>query len=211
MSLILRGPQFRAMCAKLRVYLTEFDDHDDIAVEMGLSWADFEKLLEKYYAAEVESLREQSTERVYIDYVQNQRQNIADLTKLLGAFDETKQHSAMVNAVKARADILDKIIAKGQEFGFIDKKPEAKIVAGVVVDKLSTNELRSAITGELQHLDKLMTKFGGGEVPPIIDVEPGQIHKETPRTKVLEGPAMQKKRLPSNKVHKGRRVVKPKL
>jgi len=157
-------------------------------------------------------MRGRTTEEVYVDYTLKQTQNIKDLTRMLGAFEETKQHAAMVGAVRARSDILDKIIAKGQEFGFIEKKPETKVIAGVIVSQLSTHELRKAIAGELGQLEKLMSDFG--DAPSIVDIEPGPTHLATPKVKALSdgangnGEAVQKgvKNHARNRVHRGRKV-----
>lgn len=208
--------EFRAVCARLRSHLAEGKEHDEIAQLLGLTAAEFQELLKRFFESEADDLRGRTTEEVYVDYTLRQTQNIKDLTRMLGAFEESKQHSAMVGAVRARSDILDKIITKGQEFGFIEKKPETKIVAGMIVSQLSTPDLRRAISDELGNLDRLMSRFG--DAPGILDIDIGPVHIATPKKKALaEGvktevvqPEMQKgaKKHARSRVHKGRKVLK---
>lgn len=207
MTLSLTKSQLRATFAKLRVYLTEGYEAEEIAGLMGFSWEDYEELLHEFYKYETTVIQDRTTEQVYVDYCLAQMQNIADLTKVFESFKTTKQHSAMVAAIKARSDIHDKIIARGQEFGFIEKKPEAKFVAGVLVAQLTDKDLRKAITDQVAHLDSLMSQFGGGE--SIIDIDPGPSHLATPKQKALPD-GQRVKGHARNTVHKGRRVVKEK-
>lgn len=217
----LTGEQLRASCAKLRSLLAsgEHDDETQVAAKMGLSWADYEQLKKKLYDFETDALRARPTEAVYVDYVIAQTRNIKDLTDLYGTLKSSKQGSAAVGAIRARSDIYDKIIKTGQEFGFIERKPEAKIIAGVIVSQLTNIELRKAITGELSDLQRLMGMYG--DESTIIDIEPGQIHQDLEPPKALPAPKQKAKAAAApagkikghkrNKVHGGRRVVKSKM
>lgn len=205
MPLSLNRSQLRAAFTRLRVYFAEALEPEEIAAHMGFDWADYEDLVKKFYEHEAQTVRDKPTEQVYVEYCLAQAQNVSDLTKILGQFRKTSQHSAMVSAIRARSDIYDKMIARGQEFGFIEKKPEAKIIAGVLVNQLTDKDLRAAITGQLGHLDELMTKYGGGS--NIIDIDPGPSHLPTPKRKALPD-GKKVKGHARNRVHKGRRVVR---
>jgi hypothetical protein len=183
----LHGTELRAACAKVRAYKIDGKTDEEIAELLGLPWPDYEALARKFYDQESQDIRERSTEAVYVDYVLDQGQNIRDLTGILSTFKETKQHSAMVGAIRARSEIQDKIISRGQEFGFIEKRPDTKlVVGGIAVMQMSDKELRSAVTEELQHLSSLQHMFGGALESPIIDVEVGELHQDTPKQKSLE-------------------------
>lgn len=210
----LKGQALRAAVARLRAYLAEGKSHEQCAEALGLTWGEYEKLVEKFYAIESEEVRSKPTERVYVDYCLEQRQNIADLTTLLTKFSDSNQHGAMVGAIRARSDILDKMIAKGQEFGFIAKKPEAKIIAGIMVSDLSDQDLRRHITGELANLGGLLDRFGKSPetAATILDVSAGPTHLPTPKEKAKAlGPGEKGGiKRSKNKVHRGRRVTKEK-
>ena len=198
--------ELRRDFALIRTFLVDGLEPHVMRGRLGCGIAEFEKLLEGFYEAEADDVRERSTERTYADYVLAQSRNVKDLTDLLEELTgEEKTGSARVSAIKARADIYDRIITKGQEFGFVKRKPQEKIIAGVMLERLTNDDLRCAITGELQELGNLMTRFGGGK--SITDVQPGQIHRSPTKTKALPPSGVTPKRA-RNPVHGGRRVVK---
>jgi hypothetical protein len=210
------GQELRGTCAKLRVALEQGKTHEEIAEEMALPWADFLELLSKFYALDAEDIRGKTTEQVYTDYVLAQGRNIRDLTLIIGEYRGEKNANALVGAIRARSDIFDKIFERGQELGFIAKRPETKLVAGLVVHQLSDAELRDKIVGELGALENLMGKYGTSDgkaldaVPGIIDVSTGPIHRPAPKQKALPEEVDPKPARggAKNKVHGGRRVVK---
>jgi hypothetical protein len=219
MTLTLSQDEFRGLCAKLRGLIAEGKEQDEIATELGVSMTEFGDLMRKFNDTEADLLRGRTTEEVYVNYTLRQSQNIKDLTDLIATVKlDGKGRNSVVGAVRARADILDKIIAKGQEFGFIEKKPETKLIAGVIVGQLTTPELRKAVVRELGHLDKIMAQFG--DAPNILDVDPGPAHLPTPKQKALpEGHVAQAEELRAaplrkkkvkgrarNRVHKGRKA-----
>ncbi len=198
--------ELRHTCAKVRSYLEDGKTHEEICRLLGWEWSRYEELVKEYYAQESEDVRNRTSEQLYVDYVREQTRNIRDLTSILEQFQESKQHSAMVGAVRARSDIYDKIIDRGQQFGLIDKKPETKLVAGMFVAQLTNKDLRTAITEELGHLNSLMSRYGDGK--NLQDVDPGPLHLSTPKQKAAPAPKTQPARHARNRVHGGRRVVK---
>lgn len=197
----------------------------DIAREMGLSWKDFEELRAEFFRLEEETLRKKTDEEWFAEYVLLQQRNVNDLTKMLEELRDQRQPNAMVGAIKARADIYDRIVEKGQEFGFISKEPERKeIVGGVAVHNLSAVELREAITATAAATAALLMRYGGArEILPdakIIDVTPGDLYQSAPKRKALpavtvppptaskERQVSARKRHARNRVNKGRRVVR---
>lgn len=224
MALHLSKEALRAALAKLRSFMSEGLEHDEIALALGVSLTEYHELLKRFYEEESDVVRNKTTEEVYVDYVIQQNRNIRDLTNILSEFDDAKQPAAAVGAIRARSDILDKIIAKGQEFGFIEKKPERKLVAGVLITNLSTPELRKKIAGELGTLERLMEQYG--DAPSIGEIDPGPLHRPAVREKMLpastpepltidveSSPSKELKTVKPRRrsaVHRGRRVVKPK-
>jgi hypothetical protein len=208
----LRPEQMRATLAQLRAYLAAGDSETLIAEKMGLSWEDYEALKKELYASEEDRLHRRSTGQVYVDYVIAQEQNIKDLSTMIEKFDVTKQYNAMVGAVRARSEILDKIVERGQEFGFIEKRPEVKMILGVPVGQLSDKQLRETIQSELKAIGAMQQKYG--ESVNIVDIDPGDVHTEVralPEPADEEAlappvPAGKVKRHARAKIHGGRRV-----
>lgn len=205
-----RGAALRSLFAKFRAYVSDGMEPDEIARKLGFAFEAYEAFVAKFYEAESQGIRDRTTEQVYVDYCLAQTRNINDLTRILDEFKDTKQHAAMVAAIRERSNIYDKIISRGQELGFVEKKPERKLVAGVIVAQLTDRQLRAAITEELGGLEALVSSFGGAspeDVSRIVDIDPGPIHLPTPKTKALAAEVPGTKRGRS-RVHGGRRVVK---
>jgi hypothetical protein len=151
-------------------------DADEVRDDLALNEDDFKAVLVHMFDAKAEEVRSKPTEHVYVQYIIDQCKNIADLTKLVGEFRTTRQHSAMVSAIKARSDIQDKIIERGQQFGIIASAPErqGQLVAGIVIAELTNMELKQTIMRELKETNRMMEQFGDR---PFIDVEAGEIHR----------------------------------
>lgn len=209
MGLRMKESELRAVCAKLRTYLSQNMTDVEVCEKLKISWGDYEELKSKMIAFEAEHVRNRSPEQVYVEYLMAQEKNIKSLSDMIEHYKDIKQHTAVVGAVKARAEILDKMIAKGQEFGFIDKKPErTEVVAGIFVKDLSNDDIRSHITAALNGLGQLVSAYGESN---IIDIEPGPTHFPDPQEKRALASGDKPKGRARNLVHKGRRVVKEKI
>lgn len=179
MALRLSKENMRAALAALRSYLATGMTDQDICQTMGISWVDYEDLKNKLLESEAAKISSRSSEDVFVEYMLNQEINVRDLTEMIQGFKSSKQHAAMVGAVKARAEIYDKIIKTGQELGFIDKVPEkTEIVAGVVVKSLSEEELREQLLAGSANFQGKVLKYGIGS--NIVDIEPGPTHFKGP-------------------------------
>lgn len=149
------------------------DDDSEIMDALGVEADVYGVLKRQVYDDKATELRDKPSEHVYIEYVLAQERNIADLTEMIAEFKTSKQYNAMVGAIRARADLHDKLIAKGQEFGVFRKEPERKIIAGMLVAEMTHDSLKAAITGAVGNLESMMSKYGEGT---MIDVTPGDIH-----------------------------------
>ncbi len=188
--------------------LTEGLDDKDVMDEMGLSDEDYKDLRLAMMDTKIEELKSRPNEYFYVEYLINQVGNVRDLTTAIGELFSNGKFSSVASAVKARADIYDRIVEKGQEFKIIKKTPERKeIVAGVVVSELSNKELKKMIVGELGELNSLREKYGDGN---IIDLESKDdlhygpslpVNIENEKVKVLD-----KKEIPKNNKAKTRKV-----
>lgn len=187
MTLEMTKAELRTFFAKLRAMMADGKEQDEIAATLGLSAEEFQEVLRRFYESESDTLRSKSREQVYVEYCIAQAQNIRDLTALLAQYREMPvPSSAAVGAIKARSDIQDKIITKGQELGFVEKKTETKVIAGVILSQLTTPELRKAIAVELGNLEKLCSDFA--DAPDILGVPTGPIHRSAPKKKALPPP-----------------------
>lgn len=182
----------------------------EIAEEMGLSLEDFTNLKQTMMEVKSTEVRNKPDEHVYVEYMIEQNKNIKDLTDMIAEFKSKKDSKSMVAAIRARADILDKLLTKGQEFGFVHREPHRKeIVAGVAIQELSSDKLRELVMGELAEMNRMMKTFGDQN---IIDIsEPKELHYSKEKKKKALPPAKKDKRnkAKTTSVSKGRRKILP--
>jgi hypothetical protein len=203
----LSEEELRGALAEMKSHLAAGKSDEETCLLMGITWENYDALKRVFY--NFESARaKKSTEEVFVDYVLHQRAVIKDLSDAYEKFKGSNQSNAMVGALRARADVYDKIIKVGQEFGLIEKKPEERrILAGIAVAEISDDKLRSMIVGEISNVDRLMKAFGNTSMAEVVVEE---THYELPPAKDITPKKKEQKtnRAKANKVHKGRRVVK---
>ena len=160
------------------------------------------------------SLRERQTAgQSFAEYELHQLRNIHDLNELISNLNSKSQYNALVGALRLRADIQDRIINKGQEFGVLTKTPEKKLVfGGVHVGDFSDRELRKELKHSLGGLKTLVEKHGGEDLMslPVGDLHYGpsvpttgvEVEKEPPPK------AVGKARAKSSRRSAGRRRIR---
>lgn len=140
----------------------------------GLDHDTYHSLKRQLVEEKALDMKSKPPEHVYVEYVIAQTRNINDLTDMIKEFKNTKQYNAMVGAVKARADLQDKLISRGQELGVFKKMPDQKqIVAGVVVAEMTREDIKLAITNAVNQMNKMMTDYGDGD---LLSLSPGELH-----------------------------------
>ena len=197
----LTKEQIQAAVLTIFEHLSKGKSDKYIMRKMGFTAEEYEKIKIALFDYKADELRKRPDEHAYVEYLLNQNQNLRDLTKMIDNFDEAKQHSAMVAAIRVRAEIYDKLIAKAQEFGLIRKTPERKeIVAGVMVAELSNKELKKALVSELKMLDDLNRKFGGGDITSL--PRPESLHSGPALPAPGEKPPRKKSKTHKTKMNK---------
>jgi len=203
-ALGLSKSELREAIAELLSYLAGGYDDSEARAELGLDPEQYAALKREMYGQQAEYFRTRTTEEMYADYVNEQRSCIGELDKIVARFVDEKHSSAAVGAIRARSDIVDKIVKLGQDVGLIDKEPEKKLIfGGIAIAQLNDAQLRKAIVGEVSELSRLIDHFG--DDTSIMDMDPGPLHRAMPETEP------EKKKTSggtSAKVSGGRRVVK---
>jgi hypothetical protein len=202
-SLGLSKAELREAIAELLSYLASGYDDSEARTELGLDPEQYAALKRELYSQQAEYYRTRTREDLYTDYINEQRACIHELDKITTRFADDKNASAAVGAIRARSDIVDKIVKLGQDIGLVQKEPDKKVVlGGVAVAALSDAQLRKAIVGEVAALDRLIAEFGDGV--SIVDMDPGSLHRPV---KALASGGKTSGGT-SAKVSGGRRVVK---
>lgn len=151
----------RMRLAELRSHLAMGKSDEQIAEEMSLGVESYISLKRELMRQETIRIQTASAEEIYIEYSLRQGQLIRELSDMVGTFTKNSNYNALVGAVRAKSDILDKIIKTGQDMGILVKAPERKmILQGVVVAEMGNNQLRKMIAGELQSLATIVSRFG---------------------------------------------------
>ena len=219
MPLPIRGAALKSAFARVRAWMELGDSPELCAERLGLTWEQWEEFKGRFYDEHVAIMRARSTEEVYLDYIIEQRRNILQLDEIYDqASVKSAKLTAAVSAVRAKAEILDKIIHRGQEFGIIDKKPDRTVVEGSITHRLSDSQLRAAIEKELAGIYELVEQHGQiDNSHTIIDIDPGPTHRPLEAFKALpepkpvermELPAEPVKGKPTNKVYGGRKTIR---
>lgn len=142
--------------------LLDGETDGDIMDSMSLDVQEYHRYKEGLYRLKAEELRQRPSEHTYVDYVIQQTENIQKLSDIVDDMMRTKDYtSVLIGAIKAKSEIHDKLITKGQEFGLIKKVASKKeIVAGVTVSELTNEDLKKAIAGALNDLNRMTQQYG---------------------------------------------------
>ena len=162
---------------KLRALQASGLTTDEIVDRSGWTEDKLSKVREELFAREEMDLVGRRTEDVFIDYVMRTRANIRQLDDILEDLRMTKQGSAMVGAVKAKQDLMDRILNRGQEFGLIEKKPDRSQV-GIVVANMDDLALREMLVNEMNQLRSMMDSMGGKKFLEVRDEDHGHRNLE---------------------------------
>jgi hypothetical protein len=154
--------ELRTVLADIKRMIGEGKSDRMIAEELGLNAARYNELKRELFRQETADLYSKSTEDVYLEYKWQQNRCIEDLDRMIADIDgDSKQQNALVGAIKARSEIIDKIVKVGQEMGVLERAPEKKLVIhGHAVAQLPDAELRKLIANELQGLQSIVSRYG---------------------------------------------------
>lgn len=152
--------------------LVSGEDPQEIADVMGWDADTFATVQKAMLVSRAEEVRAKPADHVYIEYMIDQKRNIKDLTDLINNLDKKKQYNAVVGSIRLRAELTDRILERGFDFGIL-KRAEAgggglgqgntfNIIAGVDVSAMTAPQLRDAITGQLSELHGYIEAFGDG-------------------------------------------------
>lgn len=103
----------------------------------------------------------QRPEYLFAEYREQQGLLIEELADVARIMSKTGQYQAMVSALKARSDILDRIIKTGQDLGVVPKRPQEVNVNSTTRNlSLSVQEVRFKLQEECGELRDLLEGEG---------------------------------------------------
>lgn len=186
--------------ARLRALLVEGADDTKAAKELKLTWEELQELKRGFYDHEAEILRGRSTEHTYIRFAIEQRQCIEDLDRVIADYQQQKNVTGYVSAVRAKSDILERVLKMGQELGLVERLSKGEgYAAGEAIKQMNNVQFRQYIINFVSDFHDLMLRFGDHS---ITQVTLGSLHQP------LRKPKQPVKGHSRAAVHKGRRLVK---
>jgi len=131
------------------------------------------------YEYEAKETTDKSNIELFIDYCVAQRGCVSVLEEIIRTYKTNNQSNAIVGAVRAKSDIIDKIIKRGEELGVLRKDKSSRIIAGIDIRGMTNIDIAIRVRTELKQLEQLT----GGQ---IIDVTPEDAGLVIQRQKVLD-------------------------
>jgi hypothetical protein len=163
---------------EVRRRLVDGDSDLAIAEDLSLTRVEYRRIKARMYETAIDGFSAKSAEEQFVDFTIEQEKCIQELDGMIKHFSTTKQHNAMVGAIRAKSQILSDIHRTGVKMGVV--KQEASFdreVAGVRISELSNDELRKTIADELRNLKGVIDRFG--EKPMSKVVEPSKLSDPT--------------------------------
>lgn len=164
--------ELRALLYEMKLRLQEGDTDEEVMTLLGISTVGrYNELKRELYRQESADLRNKTTEDVFLEYKWAQEKCMKDLDDAMKGIPEN-QPNALIGAIKAKSDIIDKILKTGQDIGVINKEPERKVVIqGHVIAQMDNNALRKLIAQETNLLAEAISKYGDVDMDgnPITD------------------------------------------
>lgn len=162
---------------KMRALLEAGKSFDECRKALGLTSEEYDRVRKVCCEEEAKRIREKSKEEIYSEYVVEQRKCLAALERIIDrpAKDGKGSDTALLNAIKIKSEIEDKIIEKGQELGILEKVGKKMSSGPVVVTdmedaqtkKMRDEDLRDSISNEAMNLERVTNKFQGKSLSEI--------------------------------------------
>jgi hypothetical protein len=205
MKLGLKSTEVRETTAKLRAAILEGLDDGQICERVGLPWSQVEELRRRMLDEDAEIIRHKPTEHTYAEYCLEMRRSMGDLDKVIKDYKAQQNVTGYVAAIKARADLLDRVIKTGQDFGLIERMADGKgYAAGEAIKGMTNPDLRNYIYQEIHVFNTMLVKYGDRKLE---DIDPGPLYLPNSTQKF---PVAKTRGHSRNKVFGGRQIARDK-
>ena len=127
------------------------------AQELGIGTAELKRHQQAALDRFINNLQSQTTLHVYALYVLEQKSCMVELQNMINSYKTTNQHNAVVGAVKAKSEILDKIIGKGQDMGVIEKRAKRiEFIGSLDVRNMTELDIARQIMEQMKEINELV-------------------------------------------------------
>lgn len=178
---------------RIRKYLGQNMTDLEIIKKMGLRDQSYSQYKNAIYNADRRAIQNLDTKTIFAEYVMKNHQLVRELDVLKKKFTNYGQWTALVAAIKQKREIYNDVIAKGQDFGFIDRKvTELKVSSTMTFNTMSEEEMKAEIAQEVKAMKALATKQIDMR-PELLDVTPDEVKMFAP-AHVLKLPAPERRK-----------------
>lgn len=155
--------EVRALKARLRTLLALGKTEVEIMDELEVPAHDLRWLRGQLVSDELAEVVNSSPAEVWVGYRIRMEGVIADLDHIIRKSRSSTSGgvlNAAVGATKAKAQVIDNIIDRGQELGVIHREPEKVVtVNGVAISDLREGELEELVREKKKSLEDLLEKY----------------------------------------------------
>lgn len=140
--------------------LTNGEEDEQICEELGIDEDAFDLLKVQVFTAKAKEFKALPAENVYVQYVLDQKRTLALLEETIRDLREAadpKSGPARVAAIRARSEILNCLIEKGQTLGVIAKEAEkTKVIGGFAIENLDNKEIVRLLVDEFTSIERIV-------------------------------------------------------
>jgi len=102
--------------------------------------------------------------RAYLSYKLRQEGIIKELEMLSHRLKNEGQPNAELGSIRARSDIIDKIMKSGQELGVIPREPKKhQILGGIAITEMTPDDLYKMLNDNSKRMTRLQSRYGSGK------------------------------------------------
>jgi hypothetical protein len=151
--------QRKQEAARYRACIGLMWSREQILAETGWSLQQF-LAIERYVRDEDRQLADEVDPRItFSNYKLMQYQAARELEDLAEVFRHSRQFSALVTAIKARSDILDRVIKTGQDLGIVKRAArEVNVNAKIDFRSMNVSELKVHLSNEIKEVNDLFVE-----------------------------------------------------
>ena len=158
-----RSDYLRTALDLLVILMTKGLNDRLLVKEMGLELAEIRQL-KGILLHEVGDLdAKEDPHRVYLSYKLRQEGLLKELEDLGTRLRNQGQANAELGAIRARSDLIDKILRNGQELGVIPREAKKhEVLGGIVVADMTQEDLEKMMLDRGRRMARLQREYGSG-------------------------------------------------
>jgi hypothetical protein len=151
----------RRLLALLRTGIAAAKNDPQLLELLDVSPSELAALKGKMYAQEAVNLIDRPAEETFVTYRTQMYGVVEDLDAVAKEARGARQFTAAGAALKAKAQIIDKVMERGQEIGVIPRAAKkTEMVGGILVASLTDRELMEQIGEMNKRFNRLMVEYG---------------------------------------------------